>query len=97
MPYKVNFEFSSEEAEVGLDSLLSVTETGSLIIYGSTSVGLNTQFKGKALSNAKLDEWYEWCVLNYQECVAISYDGKQGLMIGPRADEWLFNPEYFVL
>jgi len=97
MPYKVNFEFRHEDAEVALCLLLDITKPHSLTIYGHTRGDTCAQFKGKALSNAQLDEWYDWCENLSQECVAISYDGKQGLMIGPNADKWLFNPEYFVL
>jgi len=95
MPNKVNFEFYNQDAEMALTILLKITEPNTLIIYGVTKED-NFQFKGKAITTARADQWYVYCQLTDQDCVALSHDGKQGIMVGPQADKWTFNSEYFV-
>ncbi len=93
----VNFEFPKEYAEDALMQLLYLTEPNTLIIYDLEDHGHCYEFKGKAKTTARADQWYIYCQLFNQECVALSVDGLRGIMCGPKADQWHFDPEYFVL
>jgi hypothetical protein len=93
----VNFEFPEENAKDALMHLLYLTEPGTLIIYDLEDHGHCYEYKGKAKTTARADQWNTYCVMFKQECVALSVDGKRGIMCGPKAEQWSFTSEYFVL
>jgi len=93
----VNFEFPEITASNALTELLHLTEVNTLVIYDYIMDKSEFVFKGKAKTTARADEWMRFCLMFDQECVALSVDGKRGVMCGPHANKWTFNSEYFVL
>jgi len=96
----VNFEFPLSRMGEALIVLSGLIEPVGLHLYATTEpTGDNDsgiQVKGIARTNAQLFNWFTFCMLFDQDCVALSYDGVTGLCVGPNADKWPFNPEYFV-
>jgi hypothetical protein len=80
-----------------LSSMVDVSK--GLHLYATTAASGVTddgvQVKGLAHSAARVDQWYAFCVMFSQDCVALSYDGATGVTCGPRADKWAFNSDYF--
>lgn len=95
----VNLEFPLARMSEALCILGSLIEPQGLHLYGTsepTGASDNgVQVKAIAYTNARLDQWHAFCTLFEQDCVALSYDGVTGLCVGPHADKWPFNPEYF--
>ena len=95
----VNFEFPLSRMNEALCILGSMIEPTGLHLYetvepsGDSDSGV--QVKGIAHTNATMYQWFTFCMLFNQDCVALSYDGQKGITCGPNADKWPFNPEYF--
>lgn len=97
--YTVNLEFPLSRMSQALCILGDMVEPVGLHLYetvepmGETDGGV--QVKAIAKSSARPDQWTAFCLMFNQDCVAISYNGVNGITIGPKADAWPFNISYF--
>jgi len=97
--YTVNLEFPLSRMNEALCILGTLVHPVGLHLYGTTdAMGENDsgiQVKAIAKSSARPDQWTAFCLMFNQDCVAISYNGVNGITIGPNADKWPFNIDYF--
>lgn len=98
----VNFEFPLSRMTEALSVLSNMIEPVGLHLYetvepmGEADKAHGVQVKGIAHTKATFYQWFTFCMLFNQDCVALSYDGEQGVTCGPNADKWPFNPDYFI-
>lgn len=97
--YTVNLEFPLAKMSQALCILGTLVHPVGLHLYEtSEATGENDsgiQVKAIAQSSARPDQWVAFCLMFDQDCVAISYNGVNGVTIGPNADKWPFNIDYF--
>ena len=97
----VNLEFPLSRMGEALTVLANIIEPAGLHLHGvsepSGDSDSGIQVKAIAYTNASAYQWFTFCMLFNQDCVALSYDGVTGLCVGPNADQWPFNPEYFIM
>lgn len=83
----VNLEFPLSRMGEALTVLANIIEPVGLHLHGvSEPSGDNDsgiQVKTIAYTNASAYQWFTFCMLFNQDCVALSYDGVTGVCVGP--------------